>query len=91
MGQLNLHDLSRRMRDIDCHAVDPHRRRRDRARPMSNNGDVEYDGDSFFFAFEQSRLVSDIREEPKVALSMQGSGACSASRRCSSPSRAKPS
>lgn len=74
MSQLNLHDLSRRMRDIDFVMLSTRTDGGEIAsRPMSNNGDVEYDGDSFFFAFEQSRLVSDIREEPKVALSMQGS------------------
>jgi general stress protein 26 len=41
-------------------------------RPMSNNGDVEYDGDSFFFAFEQSSTVHDIERDPTVALSIAG-------------------
>lgn len=42
------------------------------ARPMSNNRDVDYDGDSFFFAFEESRTVSDIKQNPKVGLSLHG-------------------
>ena len=42
------------------------------ARPMSNNGDVEYDGDSFFFAMEDTRTVQDIAADPKVALSFAG-------------------
>ena len=29
-------------------------------RPMSNNGDVEYDGDSWFFSYEDTRKVSEI-------------------------------
>jgi len=41
-------------------------------RPMSNNGDVEYDGDSWFFLMEESRTFAYVRREPKVALSMQG-------------------
>ena len=42
-------------------------------RPMSNNRDVEYDGDSFFFTWEQARSVADIERDPKVALSYSGS------------------
>jgi general stress protein 26 len=42
------------------------------ARPMSNNGDVDYDGDSFFFTFEQSHTVQDIQRDPQVGLSFTG-------------------
>jgi len=37
-------------------------------RPMSNNGDVTYDGTSFYFSYEQASAVSDIERAPKVAL-----------------------
>jgi general stress protein 26 len=37
-------------------------------RPMSNNGDVTYDGTSYYFTYEQTRAVSDIQRDPKVAL-----------------------
>lgn len=37
-------------------------------RPMSNNGDVEYDGDSWFFSYEDTRKVDDIRKTPDVSL-----------------------
>ena len=43
-------------------------------RPMSNNGDVDYDGDSFYFSWDSARTVTDISRDPKVALSFQGSG-----------------
>lgn len=39
------------------------------ARPMSNNGDVEYDGDSWFYTYESTRMVADVRRDPKVSLS----------------------
>jgi general stress protein 26 len=39
---------------------------------MSNNGDVEYDGDSWFFTWETSRMVADIQRDPRVGLSLQG-------------------
>lgn len=42
------------------------------ARPMSNNGDVDYRGDSYFFAYADSRKVAEIEEEPRVTLSYTG-------------------
>jgi general stress protein 26 len=39
---------------------------------MSNNRQVEYDGDSYFFTLESTRTVGDIRREPCVGLSYQG-------------------
>ncbi|MCO5733726.1 pyridoxamine 5'-phosphate oxidase family protein [Rhizobium sp. SSA_523] len=38
------------------------------SRPMSNNGDVEYDGDSWFFSYEDTRKVSEISRDAGVAL-----------------------
>lgn len=32
------------------------------SRPMSNNGKVDYDGDSYYFTWEESRTVNDLRE-----------------------------
>ena len=43
-------------------------------RPMSNNGEVAYDGTSYYFTFEQARTVSDIQANPKVALGFTGPG-----------------
>jgi general stress protein 26 len=42
------------------------------ARPMSNNGDVEYEGDSYFFAYLESRKVGEIRANNHVGLSYTG-------------------
>ena len=42
-------------------------------RPMSNNGEVGYDGDSFYFSWDSARTVNDIGRDPQVALSFQGS------------------
>jgi general stress protein 26 len=39
-----------------------------RGRPMSNNGEVEWDGDSWFFAEDGSRKVRDIEADPAVEL-----------------------
>jgi general stress protein 26 len=43
------------------------------SRPMSNNGDVEYDGNSYYFTYKQSRLVADIGGNPRVNLGFAGS------------------
>jgi general stress protein 26 len=37
-------------------------------RPMSNNGEVEYDGDSWFFAFGDSRKIVEIEADEHVEL-----------------------
>jgi general stress protein 26 len=36
------------------------------ARPMSNNGQVEWDGSSWFFAPADGRLVAEIRRDPSA-------------------------
>jgi general stress protein 26 len=38
------------------------------ARPMSNNGEVEFDGDVWFFSAADSRKVKDIKAKPTVHL-----------------------
>ena len=37
-------------------------------RPMSNNGDVDYDGDSFFFSYTDTRKVRELTADPTVSL-----------------------
>lgn len=44
------------------------------SRPMSNNGDVRFDGTSFFFSYEGAQSVADIRRDPRVALGYSASG-----------------
>lgn len=43
-------------------------------RPMSNNGQVEYQGDSYYFTLEDTRTVGDIRVNPRVSLGFAGDG-----------------
>jgi general stress protein 26 len=73
MAELTLHELSRRMAKLDFAML----AKRSAAgaltaRPMSNNGDVEYHGDSYFFACDASRKISDIRADPAMTLSYTG-------------------
>ena len=39
-----------------------------RARPMSNNGEVEFDGDVWFFSAADARKIDDIMRDPQVHL-----------------------
>lgn len=41
------------------------------SRPMSNNGEVEYDGTSYYFAFEDSSVVKDVKRNARVVLNFQ--------------------
>jgi general stress protein 26 len=69
-----LKDISEQVRDIDFAMLLTHNESGEIAgRPMSNNRDVEYDGDSFFFTLERTRSVANIERDPKVALSYAGS------------------
>jgi general stress protein 26 len=73
MADKSLSDIAEKMRDIDITMLST---KTDggaiAARPMSNNRDVEYDGDSFYFTWERSRMVEDIKRDPKVGLAFQG-------------------
>lgn len=42
------------------------------ARPMSNNRDVDYDGDSHFFALDSTHTVGEIAADPNVGLTLHG-------------------
>ena len=74
MAGYTLSDLAKKMRDIDFAMLFTRSEGGELAgRPMSNNGEVEYEGDSFFFAYDSTRTVEDIAHDPTVALSYQGS------------------
>ena len=73
MAELSLQDLSEKMRDIDFTMLFTRAENGAAAgRPMSNNGDVEYQGDSFFFAYENTDMVRHIERDPRVSMSLQG-------------------
>ncbi|RZJ38589.1 MAG: pyridoxamine 5'-phosphate oxidase [Brevundimonas sp.] len=72
MTDLTLKDLAKKMGDIDFTMLSTRAEGGQiAARPMSNNGDVEYDGDSFFFSYEDTNTVRDIQRDPDVGLSLQ--------------------
>jgi general stress protein 26 len=71
---MTLPELSKKMQDIDFCMLFTHDESGAMAgRPMSNNGEVEYDGNSFFFTFDTAKTVHDIERDPTVALSFAGS------------------
>ena len=43
------------------------------ARPMSNNSEVEYDGDAYFFTYQDRQMVADIERDAKVGMTYLGS------------------
>ena len=68
-----LADIAEAMRDIDFTMLSTRAEGGEiGARPMSNNRDVDYDGDSWFFALADTRTVIDIARDPQVGLVLQG-------------------
>ncbi len=73
MPSKSLSDLAKSMKAIDIAMLSTHSAGGEIAgRPMSNNGQVEYDGTSYYFTYEQSRTVSDIEGNASVGLAFQG-------------------
>ena len=62
--------IAKLMRDLDfCMLTTYGTRGGLHARPMSNNREVEFDGDVWFFSEADSRKVREIEAEPRVQLS----------------------
>lgn len=72
MAHRSLSDLAEKMRDIDFAMLSTKDAAgRIRARPMSNNREVDFDGDSFFFTYAGAETVRDIAADPHVGLGYQ--------------------
>lgn len=72
MPDLSLADVSEKMRDIDFTMLSTRTEGGAIAsRPMSNNREVDYDGDSYFFTCDDKRTVADIERDPNVGLGYQ--------------------
>lgn len=75
MNSITLADIARKMAGIDIAILSTHTESGAIAnRPMSNNGDVEYNGSSYYFTFERARTVADIERNSKVALGFTSEG-----------------
>jgi general stress protein 26 len=78
MSGMSLSNVAEKMRDIDIAMLATHTDGGAiAARPMSNNREVDYDGDSYYFTSDQSRMIGDIERDAKVSLTFQGSKAFS--------------
>jgi general stress protein 26 len=73
MADKTLADIADKMSGIDIAILSTHTEGGQIAnRPMSNNGDVSYDGDSWYFTFAEALTVRDIERDPNVALGFAG-------------------
>jgi len=65
--------ISTKMKTIDiCMMSTAGARGSINSRPMSNNRDVTYKGESFFFSHKDTRKVKDIERSSSVTLSYEG-------------------
>lgn len=73
MSDKTLADLAKEMKKIDITMMSTHTSGDEiAARPMSNNRDVDFDGQSHYFAMDDTRTVQDIAKNRNVGLSFQG-------------------
>lgn len=71
--KLILKELSKKMRSIDFTMLTTRTPAGAlTARPMSNNGEVDYDGDSWFFTTEDAAMVGEIAADPHIGLTLSG-------------------
>lgn len=72
MDTLNLAAVAKKMAKLDmCMMQTRDGRGTLHSRPMSNNGEVEYDGNTWFFSYEDSGKVRQIRKNSKTTLVYQ--------------------
>jgi general stress protein 26 len=65
----SISQVAKMMRDLDfCMFTTRTEDGQLRSRPMSNNGEVEFDGDVWFFSGADSRKVAEIEADPIVEL-----------------------
>jgi general stress protein 26 len=73
MPDRTLADLAEKMRDLDfCMLSTRTESGAIASRPMSNNREVDYDGDGWFFTCHDTRMVEEIAADAQVGLSYQG-------------------
>lgn len=65
-------ELAKKMRGIDFCMMSTTNKKTIHSRPMSNNGQVDFDGDCWFFSWKDSQKVREIEKNSRVALSYTG-------------------
>ena len=70
MAYTSMKKLNTMMKGIDlCMLTTVNGRGAPLSRPMSNNGEVDYDGTSYFFTDKKSLMVREMKNNPHVGLS----------------------
>ena len=73
MANKSMKFISSKMKELDiCMMSTVDGRDRISTRPMSNNRDVKYNGESFFFSDLKTHKANDIARNPAVTLSFTG-------------------
>ncbi len=73
MPKLDLNDISAALKQIDiCMMTTQTVDGTLESRPMSNNKDVDFDGDCYFFTLEEFSVCEDIESNPSVNLAYIG-------------------
>jgi general stress protein 26 len=73
MSERSLADIAGKMREIDFAMLSTRTANGAIAgRPMSNNREVDFDGDAWIFTCDETRMVEDIDRDPRVGLAYQG-------------------
>lgn len=73
MGEKTLKDISKKMRNIDyCMMTTTAADGKLTSRPMSTNGDIDYDGHSYLFSSDRQEVVKELEKNPHVNLSFTG-------------------
>ena len=73
MPTLSLTALAKHMKQLDiCMMTTNSKRGSMNSRPMSNNRDVTYKGDSYFFTYEKTGKIKDLEANPAVCLTFEG-------------------
>ena len=74
MATFSLTTIAKHLRQLDiCMMVTVSKRGQCNSRPMSNNRDVKYNSDVYFFTYEKTQKVRDIEANPQVCLNFEGS------------------
>lgn len=73
MSKLTLKEISKAIRALDVAMLTTRNPEGMlETRPMSNNKDVDYNGDSYYFTLAHTRTAQDIENDPTVCLSFDG-------------------
>ena len=73
MAKNKIIEIAKIMKDLDiCMMSTNGPRGVVNTRPMSNNRDVKYNGQSYFFSYTNSRKIRDIKRSTSVSLSFTG-------------------